>query len=255
MKKNYFLLVVFILLAQLTGAQSPVNAKGVKGVTVAGSTLQELANSLLTVTGVFVDANGNIYAVDAGHERVQKFFPGASSAITVAGGYGGHRLGRASNQLQTPNDVFVDGAGNVIVTGKFSSTTDFDPGPGVTSLTPSSADLYVAKFDPAGNFIWAKEIGGQNSDDSYGVTSDANGNVYVAGSFNGAIDVDPGPGVTTLNSVSGWDIIVVKLNSSGNFIWGKIYGAGGDDRMGSMVVPPSGLDRDGEVSCVQSWNR
>src|SRR4051812_37261955 len=54
--------------------------------------------------------------------------------------------------------VAVDNAGNVYTTGNFRGTAiDFDPGPGEFNLTSAAfEDIFVSKFDAAGNFVWAK---------------------------------------------------------------------------------------------------
>ena len=69
------------------------------------------ANQLNDPTCVYVDAAGNVYVGDYGNYRVQKWAPGATSGVTVAGGNG---PGKATNQCY-PLAVFADAAGNVYV--------------------------------------------------------------------------------------------------------------------------------------------
>ena len=57
---------------------------------------------------VFVDNSGNVYVADVYNNRVQKWAPGATSGITVAGGNG---PGNAANQLFQPYAIWVDAAG------------------------------------------------------------------------------------------------------------------------------------------------
>ena len=55
--------------------------------------------------------------------------------------------------------LVVDANKAVIVTGAFHNTVDFDGGPGVFNLTSNgSTDIYITKYDTAGNFIWAKKL-------------------------------------------------------------------------------------------------
>src|SRR2546423_13029971 len=64
----------------------------------------------------------------------------------------------------------IDAAGNIYTTGYFSGTVDFDPGAGIFNLNSvGGTDIFVFKLDAAGNFIWAKSIGGPS-------TSGDNGN-------------------------------------------------------------------------------
>jgi hypothetical protein len=119
--------------------------------------------------------------------------------------------------------ITLDANGNVLVTGGFESTVDFDPGAGVASLTATNMDVFVQKLDAAGNFVWAKSMTttGFGGDD-YGaaIATDATGNVYL-GIFGGEVDFDPGAGVAQLSTTGGFNGFVEKLDASGNFVWVK----------------------------------
>ena len=120
--------------------------------------------------------------------------------------------------------IAIDDNGNVFATGTFFSTVDFDPGPGLLNLTSNgSEDIYISKFDNAGNLLWAKSIGGAYSTDkSYAIETDQAGNVIVSGVFHGTVDFDPGP--ATNNITGSIDGFLLKLDANGNFIWVKIIG-------------------------------
>jgi hypothetical protein len=106
------------------------------------------------------------------------------------------------------NDIAVDATGNSYITGLFQNTTDFDPGPGVFNLTAFSNDIYIAKLDAAGNFGWAIRFGGATLDAGLSVFAGEMGNIYATGFFAGAVDFDPGAGITTLFSSTGQTFIV-----------------------------------------------
>jgi len=124
--------------------------------------------------------------------------------------------------------IVADNAGNVFTTGTFWSAMDFDPGPGVFSLTSNgNHDIFVSKLDPSGNFMWAKQIGGTTFDQSRSIKVDGSGNIFLTGAFTGSVDFDPGPGVFNINAFSGsgyLDIFISKLDGSGNFVWAKQLG-------------------------------
>ena len=75
------------------------------------------ANQLNRPKDVFVDGAGNLYIADENNERIQKWSPGASSGVTVAGGNGG---GSGADQFNAPEGVYADEQGNVYVADKYN---------------------------------------------------------------------------------------------------------------------------------------
>jgi gliding motility-associated-like protein len=124
----------------------------------------------------------------------------------------------------TGESLVVDNSGNVILTGNFTETVDFDPGTGVYSLVNFGlSDIFVTKLNSAGNLIWAKQIGGTGGDDSRSIALDGSGNILLTGNFQATADFDPGPGLYNLTSISSnGDEFVCKLDASGNLIWVKV---------------------------------
>jgi len=119
----------------------------------------------------------------------------------------------------------VDSGGSAYITGYFSESVDFDPGPGVDNHeSEGDWDIYVSKLDSSGNFLWARTWGGGGRDQGYGVAVDGAGNVLVTGSFSGAVDFDPGSGVDKRKSNSDSDVFLSKFDSSGNFLWARTWG-------------------------------
>ncbi|MEN6446018.1 MAG: SBBP repeat-containing protein [Candidatus Cloacimonas sp.] len=82
------------------------------------------------------------------------------------------------------NSIAVDANGNSYVTGTFyGSSATF----GSTTLTGSGYDdIFVAKMDSNGNWLWARQAGGTLSDLGNSIAVDANGNSYVTGTFDGS---------------------------------------------------------------------
>lgn len=120
--------------------------------------------------------------------------------------------GFSSPSTDRGTSIAVDGTGNVFTTGHFREPTDFDPGPLTYTLTPASGDdIYISKLDAQGNFMWAKQMGGQANDYGYGIALDAVGCIYTTGPFGGTADFDPGPNVVNLTSAGGGDGFVHKL--------------------------------------------
>ncbi|HEX6428217.1 MAG TPA: SBBP repeat-containing protein, partial [Niastella sp.] len=76
----------------------------------------------------------------------------------------------------------------------------------------------IAQAQPV--YDWAKSAGSITAEFVHGITSDAAGNVYVTGEFNGTVDFDPGPG-TQILTATGADIFICKFDASGNLVWVK----------------------------------
>jgi hypothetical protein len=131
--------------------------------------------------------------------------------------------------------IAVDDNGNSYVTGYFSSIATF----GNTTLTSSSseyADIFVAKLDSSGNWLWAKKAGGTSWDHGYGIAVDAKGNSYVTGYFYGSATF----GTTTLTSSGSYDIFVAKMDSNGNWLWVKQAGGTNEDGGISIAINANG---------------
>lgn len=139
--------------------------------------------------------------------------------------------------------AFLDGVGNIYTSGYFFDTCDFDPGVGIYNLNSAGvADVFISKLDQAGNFVWAKQIGGLANEIGYSIAVDNFGDVYTLGCFAGTADFDPNLGVFNLSSLGlgDDDVFVSKLDSSGNFVWAIQMGGLTEDRGYSIDVDISG---------------
>ena len=203
---------------------------------------------------IATDQSANVY-ITGSYNGTVDFDPGAgvSNLISVAATYdafvlkldvsGNFAWARSvgGNDSDHGFGLSVDASSNVFVTGYFNLTGDFDPGPGISNLTSAGTDdVFILKLNSSGSFQWARAVGGTNVDTGYSITTDAFGNVIVTGSFNQTTDFDPGIPVFNLVSAGGNDVFVLKLNSSGNFVWAKSFGGTSEDEGRSVCVDPSG---------------
>jgi len=141
--------------------------------------------------------------------------------------------------LNIGNSIFVDSSSNVYTTGSFAGTTDFDPGPTVFNLTATNInDIFISKLDSAGNFVWAKSMGGLNFDEGKSIFADVAGNIYITGLFEKTADFDPGPSVFSLTAAGIWDVFISKLDPTGNLVWAKSMGSTLNDNGLSIIVDP-----------------
>lgn len=154
------------------------------------------------------------------------------------------------NWVRTIDDAVVtafkcDSDNNLHLAGSFCGTVDFNLGSGTFTLTTGSVydrDLFIAKFDSLGNFVWAKQFVGINNDNKISsIAIDNNNCVYATGKVQSPLDFDPDAGVYYLpaNAVSE-DVFVLKLDSSGNFNWAVRIGSYGDDEATDLSVDQLG---------------
>ncbi|MCB9252883.1 MAG: SBBP repeat-containing protein [Flavobacteriales bacterium] len=121
--------------------------------------------------------------------------------------------------------IDLDGSTNVYTTGYFYGVADFDPSkPTVNLSSNGNADVFFSKLNSAGNYVWAKSIGGTEDDFGLGLHVDGSNNLFYAGSFRDKVDFDPGAATFNLSSDGSDDAFAMKLASSGNFLWSKKLG-------------------------------
>ncbi len=163
-------------------------------------------------------------AVDTGPDRGQRpdqFIAAASWAVSADVDSGnGHG-----------NAIAVDGAGNSYVTGNFYGMATF----GSTTLTSATGDIFVAKLDSDGTFVWVASAGGGTAD-SYSIDLDGSGSSYITGKFRGTATF----GSKLLTAKGDSDIFVAKLDSGGTFVWAVSAGGGAADSGSSIGVDSAG---------------
>ncbi len=192
---------------------------------------------------IAIDAAGNVYSTGS-FSGTADFDPGGGtfnltsqgledvfiSKLDAAGNFvWAKSIGSAF--LDRAQSITFDAIGNIYIAGNYRGTADFDPGPGVYTLTPVGLfDIFVIKLNASGNLIWVSSIGGPDDDFVSALVVDGVGNIYATGSFMNTLDFDPGPAVFNLTPFGvNWDIYVCKLDASGAFVWAKQLGGTSSD--------------------------
>ncbi len=98
-----------------------------------------------------------------------------------------------ANGTIRPAGIVTDKTGNVFVTGTLTGTADF----GGTSLTEmGGGDVFLVKLDKGGNVLWSRRYGDPEAQAGGGVAVASDGNIILAGSFRGALDLGLDPPLT-----------------------------------------------------------
>lgn len=140
-------------------------------------------------------------------------------------------IGGFSNEIC--NSLTVNSIGEIIITGSYLGTLDFDPSAASFTLINASTTIqntYIAKYSALGGFVWAKDIGGRISGTAVPsipvITTDTSNNFIIAGYFNQVSDFDPSASVvvniTAYPNNSSYTFLA-KYDNNGNYVWVKSF--------------------------------
>jgi len=131
-------------------------------------------------------------------------------------------------------DIDVDSDGNSYVTGAFNEIAYFDD---IVVSSNGDRDLFVAKLDSNGYWLWVEPVGGTGWDQGNSICIGPDGDIYVTGFFSGTVYF----GETKLTSKGYVDIFIAKIDPNGNWLWAKKSGGSlGNDGADSIKVDSNG---------------
>lgn len=180
-------------------------------------------------TGIAVDANSEVYVCGnlngtSNFGMYQLSTLGETDVFVTKLSTDGDwlwALRGGGNNMDAARDLDVAPDGSIYLGGSFFGTATFGTNT-FTSPNPTS-DIFVARLDPTGNWLWVKQAGGTNYDDCFGIAQ-SGPNVYITGSFFETAAF----GDFNLTSLGNKDIYVAKLDAStGN--WLSAWQAGSSD--------------------------
>lgn len=124
----------------------------------------------------------------------------------------------------------LDAQSNTYIAGTFRGTINIG---GQTLTSKGAIDIFIAKLDPNGNFLWQKSFGSNTGSDlAIDIDCDAFGNLYVTGMFSNSIDF--GSGIVLNATPSDDDVFIAKFDTNGTCLWAKM-GIGNDTDYGNEI--------------------
>lgn len=188
---------------------------------------------------VAFDPAGNLYlagsvmgTVDLGNGPLGPV--GASSDAFVASFQpnGAYRWAKriAGASIDAASAIAVDQNGVVYVTGSFRDTVDLGSG-AVTS--PGFDDIFLVSYTATGAYRWGKRLGGTAADQGTSVSVDGAGNVILAATFGGQVDV----GGKVLSSSGNTDVALVSYTGGGVLRWANAFGGASSDWAVAAATP------------------
>ncbi len=134
----------------------------------------------------------------------------------------------AINLGSSGNDAFrglaVDSKNNIILSGYYNGTADFDPLGSGHNLTNAGDESFISEYGADGKLKWVNRISGTLYQNGSVICIDSKDNVYMAGSFNSGINFDPNNPGGTIYPAGDLSMFISKYTGAGNFQYAKVIG-------------------------------
>ncbi|MCG3164979.1 MAG: hypothetical protein POELPBGB_00739 [Bacteroidia bacterium] len=199
-------------------------------------------------TDCATDVFGNVYltgytpsTTNIAYNGFQNTLGGEYDAFLVKFDSLGNRLWATyygGSSIESSAYVTTDMMGNVYLAGHTISTNGIASGGFQNSISSSSADAFLVKFDANGNRLWATYYGGIEVEQVTAITTDKIGNIYMTGYTNSNSGIASG-GFQNVKSGE-FDAFLVKFDPSGNRLWATYYGGLGEDNGYDVATDLSG---------------
>lgn len=197
---------------------SNINGSGTTGTTEIGYSIKTTTDGGYVVAGIVSGTGGNSTLPSRGAVDFWILKLNTNGDIIWQQRYGGAGNDTAVSVQQTSD-------GGYIVGGNTFSTLSGD----ISTATKGGQDIWIIKLDNIGAIVWQKRYGGSLSETLRNINQTTDGGfiVGIMTNSNNTGDVPANKG--------GNDYWILKLNSSGDIVWNKLYGGSSADQLYNVI--------------------
>nr|NQU90832.1 SBBP repeat-containing protein [Bacteroidota bacterium] len=157
--------------------------------------------------------------------------------LDTAGAYQWHTF-YGSEGFDEVHEVGVDGNGNIYMVGESDTTWNGPTGQSPLHAYSGNGDVAVVKLNNSGEYQWHTFYGSATAGDACrAISLDESGNIYLTGNsranWQGPNSANP---INPYNGTGAADIMIMKLNNTGGYLWHTFWGAASDDDYSNDVV-------------------
>ncbi len=204
--------------------------------------LQATSTSFNHITGVLVDAKGNLYLNEFAHCRIRKVGTNgvvstlAGNTVNVTGGFSGDGGPATNAQLNTPYGIALDAAGNLFIADAGNNRVRLvDTNGIITTVAGTGSASYNGDNKPATNAALAP----------YGIAFDSFGNLFISDNTRRIRKMDTSGNITTVAGKGAAGFTGdggAATNASFNVNWGMAF-----DKAGNLFIADENNNRIREV--------
>ncbi|MBS3739437.1 MAG: T9SS type A sorting domain-containing protein, partial [Psychroflexus sp.] len=150
-------------------------------------------------------------------------------------------------------DIVLDENEDILLTGSYENSIDLNPSDTTADefFSNGSKDIFVAKLDNMGNYVWGNSFGGPDSD-LIDVIKNMPSGIYIGGTISGTVDLDPGSGTDVISTNGVKDGFFSKFDSTGTYQYGYTIG-GADDASATERVYDITQVNDGNLIIIGTF--
>ncbi len=127
------------------------------------------------------------------------------------------------NAVDYITDITSGPANSIYLTGYFSEHTSFRD---TTIYSRGGVDIFLAKYNPFGNLVWARQSGSIFNEYAEAISIDDDQNIHMCGYFSNLTVFDS----VILYGTGDQDVFITKFNTNGNVVWANQAGSIGSDK-------------------------